>query len=216
MDDKGCIGNTLPCSFRNTKAVVETLRSSGHIATTLSSSCSRWMFPREASRTIACIVSPTDCEPFPTSLCYGYLAVNKMEDLPYDPSRCLTFWFRLVQSHHLQRPFSAGVRVERVDSSPRRDGGTLTFPQEMMWPAMPIKEGDNIFQVKAAVPVPINSHDQVLFVTLRDVLHRVVARVHVTYDEARTLRHVGFTEWYPAEPAPLRNTKRTKTICSNR
>lgn len=126
-----------------------------------------------------------------------------MEDLPYDPSRCLTFWFRLVQSPHLQWPFSAGVRVERVDSPPRRDGGTLTFPQEMIWPAVPIKEGDNIFQVKAAVPVPINSHDQVLFVTLRDVLDRVVARVHVTYDEARTLRHVGFTEWYPAEPAPL-------------
>lgn len=126
-----------------------------------------------------------------------------MDDLSYDPGRCLTFWFRLVQWRHLQRPISAGVRVERVDASPRRDGGTLTFPQEMMWPAVPIKEDASIFEVKVAVPVPINSQDQVLFVTLRDVLDRVVARVLVTYDEARMLRRDGFTEWYPAEPGPL-------------
>lgn len=126
-----------------------------------------------------------------------------MEDLPYDPSRCLTFWFRLVQSRHLQWPISAGVRVERVDALPRRDGGTLTFPQEMVWPAVPIEEDTPVFQVKAAVPVPINSHDQVLFVTLRDALHRIVARVHVTYEDARMLHRGGFSQWYPAEPAPL-------------
>ena len=72
-----------------------------------------------------------------------------------------------------------------------------------MWPAVPIKEDSSIFEVKVAVPVPINPQDQVLFVTLRDVLDRVVARVHVTYNEARMLRRDGFTEWYPAEPAPL-------------
>lgn len=126
-----------------------------------------------------------------------------MEDVFYDPGRCLTFWFRLVQSPHLKWPLSAGVRVERLDSTPRIDGGTLTFPQEIRWLAVPVPREDNVFEIKAAIPVPIVSHDQVLFVTLRDLLDRVVARVHVTYADARDLRHCGFSQWYPAEPAPL-------------
>ena len=132
-----------------------------------------------------------------------------MEDLSYDPRRCLTFWFRLVQSRHLQWPISAGVRVERVEVLPRRDGGKLTFSQETKWPALPLAEAreENLFQVKAAMPVPIISHDQVLFVTLRDVLDRVVARVHVTYADARMLHRGGFSRWYAAEPAPLVDNK---------
>lgn len=130
-----------------------------------------------------------------------------MEDPPYDPGQCLTFWFRLVQSHRLQLPVTAGVRVERVDALPRQDGGTLTFPQELRWPMSSVVEDKTLFQVKAAVPVPIISHDQVLFLTLRDVLDRVVARVHVTYTDARLLQSNGFSQWYPAEPAPLTNDR---------
>lgn len=126
-----------------------------------------------------------------------------MEGVPYDRSRCLTCWFRVVQSPYLKWPLSAGVRVERLDPPPRRDRGTSTFPREIRWPARPVPGEAHVFEIEAAIPVPIVSHDQVLFVTLRDVLDRIVARVHVTYDDARTLRRGGFCEWYAAEPAPL-------------
>ena len=125
-----------------------------------------------------------------------------MESVPYDPDRCITFWFRLVQSRYLKCPLSACIRVERLESPPRSDRGELTFPQEIRWPTAPLPGEDDVFEVKAAIPVPIVSRDQVLFVTLRDLLDRVVARVHVTYMDGRTLRRSGFREWYPAEPAP--------------
>lgn len=125
-----------------------------------------------------------------------------VEGVPYDPSRRITFWFRLVQSRYLEWPLSAGVRVERLQLRPRRDGETLTFPQEIRWPATRVSGEDDVFEINAAMPVPIVSHDQVLFVTLRDRWERVVARVHVTYTDARTLRRGGFQQWYPAEPAP--------------
>ena len=93
------------------------------------------------------------------------------------------------------------MRVERLQSPPRSDSGSITFPQEIHWPATRIVEEGDVFEIEAALPVPIVSHDQVLFVTLRD-LWEVVARVHVTYTDARTLRRGEFRQWYPAEPAP--------------
>ena len=63
-----------------------------------------------------------------------------------------------------------------------------------------------MFEIDAAMPVPIVSHDQVLFVTLRDRWERVVARVHVTYTDARTLSRGGFQQWYPAEPVSNRSS----------
>ena len=99
-------------------------------------------------------------------------------------------------------PLSAGIRVECLEVNPRPDGETLTFPQEIRWPATRVSEEDHIFEINAAIPVPIVSHDQVLFLSLRDRWDRVVARVHVTYTDARALSRGGFREWYPAEPAP--------------
>ena len=128
--------------------------------------------------------------------------VNNMDDVPYDPSRCIKTWFRLVQSRYLAWPLSAGIRVECLEVTPRPDGGTLTFPQEICWPATRVSKEDHVFEINAAIPVPIVSHDQVLFVTLRDRWDRVVARVHVTYTDARTLSRGGFRQWYAAEPAP--------------
>lgn len=125
-----------------------------------------------------------------------------MENVPYEPGRCMTYWFRLVQSRYLKWPLSAGIRVERLDTTPRADGGTLTFPREIKWPATRAPREDDVFEITAAIPVPIISHEQVLFVSLRDVYDRVVARVHITYTDARTLRRGGFRQWYPAEPAP--------------
>lgn len=125
-----------------------------------------------------------------------------MDGVPYDPSRCIKSWFRLVQSRYLAWPLSAGIRVECLEVSPRPNGGTLSFPQEIRWPATRVSEEDHVFEINAAIPVPIVSHDQVLFVTLRDRWDRVVARVHVTYTDARTLRRGGFRQWYAAEPAP--------------
>lgn len=125
-----------------------------------------------------------------------------MEGVPYDPSRCIKTWFRLVQSRYLAWPLSAGMRVECLEVNPRPDGGTLTFPQEIRWPATRVSGEDHVFEINAAIPVPIVSHDQVLFVSLRDRWDRVVARVHITYTDARTLSRGGFRQWYPAEPAP--------------
>lgn len=125
-----------------------------------------------------------------------------MESVPYDPGRRMKLWFRLVQSRFLTWPLSGCVRVECLQSPPRSDSGSITFPQEIRWPATRIVEEDDVFEIETALPVPIVSHDQVLFVTLRDLWDRVVARVHVTYTDARTLRRGGFRHWYRAEPAP--------------
>ena len=92
--------------------------------------------------------------------------------------------------------------MECLEVNPRPDGGTLTFPQEIRWPATRVSGEDHVFEINAAIPVPIVSHDQVLFVSLRDRWDRVVARVHVTYTDARSLSRGGFRQWYPAEPAP--------------
>ena len=129
-----------------------------------------------------------------------------MDGVPYDPSRCIRTWFRLVQSRYLAWPLSAGIRVECLEENPRPDGEPLTFPQEIRWPATRVSGEDHVFEINAAIPVPIVSHDQVLFVSLRDRWDRVVARVHVTYTDARTLSRGGFRQWYPAEPAPKMGT----------
>ena len=126
-----------------------------------------------------------------------------MNELRYDPKQCITFWFRLMRAPSLKRPMVAGLRVERIDALRPMECEKLTFPQELRWPTIPVANEEHLFEITAALPLSIKTHDQVLFVTLRDAFDRVVARVHVTYTDARMLRRSGFMGWYRAEPAPL-------------
>ena len=97
-----------------------------------------------------------------------------MNELRYDPKQCITFWFRLMRAPSLKRPVVAGVRVERIDALRSMECEKLTFSQELRWPT---------------IPVAYEEH--------------VMARIHVTYTDARMLRRSGFMGWYRAEPAPL-------------
>ena len=139
-----------------------------------------------------------------------------MNELGYDPKQCITFWFRLMRAPSLKRPVVAGVLVERIDALRPMECKKLTFPQELQWPTIPVANEEHLFEITAALLLPIKTHDQVLFVTLRDTFDGVVARFHVTYTDARMLRRSGFVGWYRAEPAPLTDdTQHEKKTTTN-